>query len=108
MIKLVKDNYNSALDTVYSGWTDSQMRAWLIENGYMRTETQVKRDELIKLFNDKYTEASTKTADYLTWPDARLRAYLRNHDLDRAESLLPTTRPGLLRALFAHIPARIF
>jgi len=31
----------------------------------------------------------------LTWPDARLRAYLRNHGLD--ESKLPTDRPGLLQ-----------
>lgn len=96
-IKLVKDNYNSALDTIYSGWTDSQIHEWLVEHGYIRTETQVKRDELVKLFNDKYTDATTKTAAYLTWPDARLRAYLRNHDMDTAENMLPTSRPSLIQ-----------
>lgn len=97
MVKMVKDNYTSALDTLYAGWTESQLRGWLVENGYIRTETQAKRDELVKLFHDKYNEASTKSASYLIWPDARLRAYLRNHDMQAAENALPTSRPGLIR-----------
>jgi hypothetical protein len=42
----------------------------------------------------RYTAAANRSAEYLTWPDARLRAYLRMHGLP--ESQLPTTRPGLL------------
>jgi len=30
------------------------MHSWLVENGYMRTDPQVKRDELVKLMNEKY------------------------------------------------------
>jgi len=70
------------------------MRDWLVGHGYLRSEAQVKRDELIKLMNDKYTDVATTTSAYLTWPDARLRAYLRAHGLD--DAYLPTTRPGLL------------
>jgi len=36
-----------------------------------------------------------RTVSYLVWPDARLRAYLRERGL--SEDILPTSRPGLLR-----------
>jgi hypothetical protein len=45
--------------------------------------------------NDKYNEASSKSGAYLTWPDARLRGYLRAHGVD--DSYVPTSRPGLLQ-----------
>ncbi|KAF9234015.1 hypothetical protein BU15DRAFT_66091 [Melanogaster broomeanus] len=51
--------------------------------------------ELVKLIHSKYTDASEKTASYLVWPDARLRAYLRERGV--SESALPTSRPGLLQ-----------
>lgn len=71
------------------------MRDWLIAKGYLRSDAQVKRDDLYKLMNDKYTDASAATAAYLTWPDARLRAYLRANGID--DKYVPTTRPGLLQ-----------
>ncbi|KAG8685591.1 hypothetical protein FRC09_014656, partial [Ceratobasidium sp. 395] len=92
--KLVKDNYMSAKNTAWDGWTESEMREWLITHGYLKTESQAKRDELVKLMNKKYTDTNAKTAEYLTWPDARLRAYLRSNGVD--DSMVPTTRPGLL------------
>jgi len=95
MVKLVSDNYASAHDTVWGAWSDSDMRNWLIEHGYLRSDAQVRRDELIKSMNDKYTDVSARTAAYLTWPDARLRAYLRERGV--SEKALPTGRPGLLQ-----------
>lgn len=50
---------------------------------------------MVKLINQKYNEANARSSAYLTWPDARLRAFLRNHGL--SENALPTSRPGLLR-----------
>lgn len=38
---------------------------------------------------------SGRTASYLSWPDARLRAFLRNNGVSDAS--LPTTREELLR-----------
>ncbi|THV02654.1 hypothetical protein K435DRAFT_775444 [Dendrothele bispora CBS 962.96] len=95
MLKLVEDNYLNAKNTAWDAWSDSQMREWLIEHGYLRSDAQVKRDELVKLMNEKYQTVSDKTAAYLTWPDARLRAYLRERGI--SENLVPTTRPGLLQ-----------
>jgi len=93
--KLVADNYATALDTAYGGWRESDMREWLITKGYLRSDAQVKRDELHKLMSDKYTVLRDTSAEYLTWPDARLRAYIRADGVD--EKYIPTTRPGLLQ-----------
>lgn len=43
----------------------------------------------------RYNDVSARTAAYLVWPDARLRAYLRERGV--SEAALPTNRPGLLR-----------
>ena len=47
------------------------------------------------LIRHRYTDASDNVASYLVWPDARLRAYLRERGI--SENALPTNRPGLLR-----------
>ena len=95
MVQLVSDNYTSARDTFWSAWSDSDIRNWLIENGYIRFDAQAKRNELVKLINDKYADASARTSVYLSWPDSRLRVYLRERGV--SEKALPTSRPGLLR-----------
>lgn len=71
------------------------MRAWLIEHGYIRTDAQIKKDEIVSMFKSKYNNASAKTQAWTTWKDARLRAYLRMHGV--SESAIPGDRPTLLR-----------
>ncbi|KAF7307825.1 hypothetical protein MKEN_01142700 [Mycena kentingensis (nom. inval.)] len=93
LVKLIEDNYANAQDTIWESWSDSAMREWLVHHG--EETIPAKRAELIKLMQKKYDDVSGMTAAYLTWPDARLRAYLRNRGID--ESALPTSRPGLLQ-----------
>ncbi|CAK5265989.1 unnamed protein product [Mycena citricolor] len=93
LTKLIEDNYLNARDTLWESWSDSQMRDWLAEHG--EKNVPAKRDQLVKLMQNKYNDAAGMSAAYLTWPDARLRAYLRNRGID--ESGLPTSRPGLLQ-----------
>ncbi|OCH90880.1 hypothetical protein OBBRIDRAFT_887405 [Obba rivulosa] len=93
--KLISDNYAHAQDTIWSAWCDNDMRDWLIEHGYIRSDAQKSRDELIKLMQEKYGEFSARTAPYLVWPDARLRAFLREYGV--SEAAIPTDRPGLLQ-----------
>ncbi|KAJ7160979.1 hypothetical protein C8R46DRAFT_1000948 [Mycena filopes] len=93
LVKLIEDNYSNAQDTVWEAWSDSQMRDWLVQHG--ETTVPAQREKLVKMMQAKYDDVATTSATYLTWPDARLRAYLRNHGLD--ESALPTSRPGLLQ-----------
>jgi cell division septum initiation protein DivIVA len=94
MIKMVEDNYVSAKDTFWSAWSDNSIQQWLVDHGYIRTDAQVKRDELIKLANEKYKDQNARLATYLTWPDARLRAYLREQGV--SEDYIPGDRPSLL------------
>jgi len=49
----VRDNYLSAKNTFWDAWTDNQIKTWLVDHGYMRSDAQVKRDELIKAANEK-------------------------------------------------------
>lgn len=93
--KLIADNYSNAKDTVWGSWGDSDMRQWLIERGYLKSDAKKTRDDLVALMNDKYNDYSSRTAPYVIWPDARLRAYLREHGI--SEDALPTSRPTLLR-----------
>lgn len=90
-----RDNYAHAYDTTWGAWKDSDMHQWLVEHGYLRSDAQKTRDELIKLMQDKHGEASIKTASYLTWPDARLRAYLR--EVGVPENAIPKARDDLLQ-----------
>jgi hypothetical protein len=50
----LRSYYISANDTFWSSWSDSQIRNWLIDHGYLRSDAQVKRDELVKLANERY------------------------------------------------------
>lgn len=95
LTKLMSDNFANARDTIWGSWSDSEIRSWLIENGYLKSDAQADRGELVKLINEKYNDYRGRSAAYLTWPDARLRAYLRTRGM--SEDGLPTSRPGLLQ-----------
>ncbi|KAG1761860.1 hypothetical protein EDD22DRAFT_824049 [Suillus occidentalis] len=97
LVKMVEDNYASASDSVWDAWNDSDIRQWLSEHGYTddRTVAQKKRDELVSLIDKQYHDVSARTTAYHVWPDARLRAYLRERGV--SEAALPTSRPGLLQ-----------
>ncbi|KAG6332571.1 hypothetical protein ID866_6521 [Astraeus odoratus] len=97
LIKIVEDHYSTATDSIWGAWSDSDIREWLSAHGYIDERTALKktREDLVKLINSKYTNASERSASYLTWPDARLRAYLRERGV--SEDALPTSRPGLLQ-----------
>ena len=64
-------------------------------HGYLRSDAQKTRDELVKLMQAHYSAAQARAAAYITWPDARLRAYLREQGVD--DAALPAGRPGLLQ-----------
>ena len=49
----LSDNFSNARDTIWSSWSDSDIRSWLVENGYLKSDAQVNRDELVKLINEK-------------------------------------------------------
>jgi hypothetical protein len=53
LLKERRDNYLAARNTFWDAWSDNDIRDWLIHHNFLRTDAQVKRDELIKMANDK-------------------------------------------------------
>ncbi|KDQ11255.1 hypothetical protein BOTBODRAFT_163031 [Botryobasidium botryosum FD-172 SS1] len=114
LLRMVQDNYANAQTTTWEAWRDNEMREWLSEHGYLPPATQsehakIKRDELIQLMNAKYHDYSCRSAPYLSWPDARLRAYLRDHASPATQSRIShsTSRADLLhdvRLQWPHTP----
>lgn len=74
------EHYTRAKSTVWSGWYDSEIRDYLVQHGYIKSDYEAKRDDLINLISNKYHGATS--APYLAWPDARLRAQLRSYGID--------------------------
>ncbi|KZV62955.1 hypothetical protein PENSPDRAFT_758355 [Peniophora sp. CONT] len=95
--KLIADNYLAAHDTMWDAWRDTDIRGWLVEHNIVSQQTadSMTREELVKKISKNYDDATGRAEDYLVWPDARLRAYLREQGV--GEDALPTSRPGLLQ-----------
>jgi len=112
LTRLVSDNYVTARDTAWAAWTDNEMREWLSEHGYLPAATtaesaKVKRNELVNLMDKKYHDYSCRAAPYLSWPDARLRAYLRDNGVTCKSGSCSTSREDLLhdvRLMWPHTP----
>lgn len=58
------------------------MRDWLVKQGYLKSDVKLKSDDVKTLFNKHYTATSSKTWDYLSWTDNRLRGWLRDHGIN--------------------------
>ena len=44
--KLLDEHYTRSKNTMFSGWYDSDMRSWLVDHGYLKSDIQAKRDEV--------------------------------------------------------------
>ena len=64
-------------DSVYSGWSDSQMKDWLIEHGLIKSDAQLQREKLQKLVADNY--ANAKSTVWSSWRDSDMREWLIEH-----------------------------
>ena len=64
-------------DTVYSSWTDSQMRDWLIEHNILKSDAQVQREKLQKLIADHY--ANARDTVWGGWGESDMRQWLVEH-----------------------------
>ena len=64
-------------DTVYSSWTDSQMRDWLIEHNIIKSNAQIQREKLQQLIHDNY--ANAKDTVWGAWRDSDMRDWLLEH-----------------------------
>ena len=40
------EHYTRAKSTVFGSWYESDMRSWLVEHGYLKSDAQAKREEV--------------------------------------------------------------
>lgn len=75
--KLLEENWHRLPDTISATWKDSEMRDWLVQNNYLKSDAQLKADDVKTLFTKHYSVGHSKTHDYLSWTDNRMRGWLR-------------------------------
>lgn len=44
--KLLDEHYTRAKSTAFGGWYDSEMRDWLVQHGFLKSDYEAKRDEV--------------------------------------------------------------
>ena len=44
--KLMDEHYTNAKSTVFGSWYDSEMRAWLVDHGFLKSDAQAQRDDV--------------------------------------------------------------
>jgi Putative nuclear envelope organisation protein len=49
LVKQMKDYYYETNQSVWSTWSDSDMRQWLISNNVIKSDAQVTREKMVKM-----------------------------------------------------------
>jgi len=60
----MKKYYFATTDTVYSNWSDSDLRHWLISNGIIKSDAQVTRDKMLKLVSYVVPQCARLLTDF--------------------------------------------
>jgi hypothetical protein len=45
----MKHYYYGFSDTVWSTWSDSELKSWLVKNGYAKSHQQINREKMVKM-----------------------------------------------------------
>jgi len=46
--------YYDVNDSIYSTWSDSQLKQWLVQHNIIKGDAQIKRDKMLKLVQYAY------------------------------------------------------
>jgi hypothetical protein len=58
----MKQYYYDVNDTVYSTWSDSTLKNWLVEQNIIKSDAQLKRDKMLRLV--QYVPLTTQHSAY--------------------------------------------
>ncbi|KAI9622223.1 hypothetical protein H4Q26_015259 [Puccinia striiformis f. sp. tritici PST-130] len=94
--RVLNEKYYSVKENIVGGWSESQMRQWLIDNGFLKSDYQAKKDEILDLFSKNYSDLAAKSSEYVSWSDNRVRGWLRTHGV---EVPMNTNREELLQLM---------
>ena len=84
--------YYDVNDSVWSTWSDSDLKAWLVSHNVIKSDAQVQREKLVKLIEDNYTNAHDTM--WAAWSDSQMRDWLAEH----GEKTVPAKRDELIKA----------
>lgn len=45
----MKKYYYTLTDNVWNTWSDSELKAWLVDHGFLKSDVEKNRDELVKM-----------------------------------------------------------
>lgn len=45
----MKKYYYDCSDNVWNTWSDSELKGWLVDHGFLKSDAERKRDELVKM-----------------------------------------------------------
>jgi uncharacterized protein YjdB len=85
--------YYDVNDSVWSTWSDSDIKAWLVAHNIVKSDAQVQREKLVKLIEDNYTNAQDTMWE--AWSDSQMRDWLAEH----GEKTVPAKRDELVKLM---------
>jgi hypothetical protein len=59
------------------GWTPDEARGWLEQNGHADEAKATSDKDIFEVMMKYFNKGSDATAEFMVWPDSRLRAFLR-------------------------------
>lgn len=75
-------------DYVYSNWDDSRMKTYLVENGYMKSNEQKRRDEMLGMMRNAY--AKVMNPIWEAWSDSYIHEWLTTHRILPSTASIPS------------------
>ncbi|CAE6370176.1 unnamed protein product [Rhizoctonia solani] len=77
LIDRVASNYLAAEMSGCHGWTPAEAREWLEKNGHAKEAEAATDKDVFEVMMKYFNRGSDATAEFMVWPDSRLRAFLR-------------------------------
>ncbi|KAH7338791.1 hypothetical protein B0J17DRAFT_717236 [Rhizoctonia solani] len=59
------------------GWTPTEAREWVEQNGHAKGTKTATDEGVFEVMMKYFNKGSGATAEFMVWPDSRLRAFLR-------------------------------
>lgn len=70
-------------DYIYSSWDDSQIRSYLQEKGVIKTDAEIRRDQLLGYMRDSYAAATDPV--WNAWSDSYIHEWLVSHGIIKSD-----------------------
>ncbi|KAF8713612.1 putative stress-responsive nuclear envelope protein, partial [Rhizoctonia solani] len=77
LIERIGANYLASEMSSCHGWTPAEAREWLQQNGHAEEAEAATDKDIFEVMMKYFKKGSDATAEFMVWPDSRLRAFLR-------------------------------